>query len=242
MSAVFQEPKKRVRLPQAMSLAEAHVIAGAIGKPSKLPGFSYGLDARKCRTGSHLRNIPGSVCAGCYAMKGWYGSWRPLKEGHRRRHDGLRDPRWVDAMVRLIAHYCTPPNDFFRWHDSGDLQGVWHLENIVAVCARTPAVSHWLPTREYDDVKTFLARGGVFPVNLVVRLSAHMIDAEPIVPAELAHLPTSTVQTFPSGMGIQLVEGKGAIECKAIENRDNHCGPCRACWSPDVKNVSYPQH
>lgn len=242
MSAVYQAPVRRRRLPQAMTLAEAHAIAGAIGEPSKLPGYSYGLDARKCRTGSHLRNIPGSVCSGCYALKGWYGSWRPLKEGHRRRHAGLDDPRWVDAMARLIGHYCVPPEHYFRWHDSGDLQSVDHLARIVEVCERTPAVHHWLPTREYADVAAFLARGGTIPPNLVVRLSAHMIDTEPVVPPELAHLPTSTVQTFPSGSGVALVEGKGAIECRAIENRDNHCGPCRACWSPEVRNVSYPQH
>lgn len=241
MSAPYQAPERR-RLPLAMTIAQAHNIAGAIGKPSKLPGFSYGLDARKCRTGSHLRGVAGSVCSGCYAMKGWYGSWAALKEGHRRRHAGLEDPRWVDAMVRLISHYCVPPHDYFRWHDSGDLQGLWHLKLITKVCERTPDVKHWLPTREYEDVRLFLKHGFAIPPNLVVRLSAHMIDTEPVVPAELAHLPTSTVQTFPSGEGIKLVEGKGAIECKAIENRDNTCGTCRACWSPEVRNVSYPQH
>lgn len=246
MTAAVQPPLARSksgrRLPLAMSLAEAVGIAGVLGQPSKLPGYSYGLDARKCRTGSKLRGKPGSVCSSCYALVNFYATWRPLLEGQRRRHVGLEHPRWVDAMVRMIAHYCQPPDDYFRWHDSGDLQSVEHLELIVEVCRRTPAVKHWLPTREYKDVATFLARGGAIPTNLVVRLSAHMIDTEPVVPPELAHLPTSTVQTMPSGRGVRLMEGKGAIECRAIELRDNRCGACRACWDARVTSVSYPEH
>ena len=36
--------------------------------------------------------------------------------------------------------------------------------------------------------------------------------------------------------------GKGVVECRAVEARDNHCGPCRACWDRRVRVVSYPQH
>lgn len=148
-------------------------------------------------------------------------------------------------MVRMITSACTPPDDlFFRWHDSGDLQGVWHLEKIAAVCARTPAVTHWLPTREYGYVLAFRGGGGVIPTNLTVRLSAHMIDAEPVVPTELADLPTSTVSSVsmyaPGAM--KIVDGKGSVECRAVAERANTCGDCRACWTPAVRNVSYPQH
>lgn len=163
--------------------------------------------------------------------------------GHERRWQGLKHSRWVDAMVAMINQKCTGENTWFRWHDSGDLQGVWHLANIVAVCQRTPTVQHWLPTREYDFVAEFLATGTTIPDNLVIRLSAHMIDSEPVVPVALAHLPTSTVSSVSSYLsGVDIVDGKGAIECRAVEARDNRCGPCRACWSSDVKNVQYPQH
>jgi hypothetical protein len=225
-----------------MTVKEAEAIAGTLGHPSKMPGYSYGISATKCHTGGQLRNVPGSVCSSCYALTDWYRSWRPLLLGHARRYDGLGHPRWIDAMVTMIAPRCTPPDNYFRWHDSGDLQGVWHLANIAEVCRRTPAVHHWLPTREYIYVAKYLARASL-PDNLCVRLSAHMIDSEPVVPPELAHLPTSTVSTAPlSSMGIRVVDGKGSIECRAVEARDNRCGPCRACWDHRVSNVTYPQH
>lgn len=110
------------------------------------------------------------------------------------------------------------------------------------MCERTPEVQHWLPTREYETVAEFLATGKA-PGNLVIRLSAHMIDSEPVVPAALDHLPVSAVASVPySSSGVRVVEGKGSIECRAVETRDNKCGDCRACWDPRVKSVTYPQH
>lgn len=225
-----------------MTTAVAHAIAGNLGSPSKMPGYSYGISAQLCQTGSKLREIPGSVCSACYAMTDWYRSWRPLLEGHRRRLAGLRHPRWVDAMVRLIQGKCRPPENYFRWHDSGDLQGVWHLANIAAVCERTPAVHYWLPTREYGMVVAYLASGKAIPGNLLVRLSAHMIDAEPVLPPELVGFPVSTVSTVSQRVGLKIVDGKGSVECRAVEARDNKCGECRACWEPRVACVNYPQH
>lgn len=151
-------------------------------------------------------------------------------------------------MVRMIAAACTPPDDlFFRWHDSGDLQGVWHLERIVEVCERTPEVRHWLPTREYGYVAKFRAKGGEIPANLTIRLSAHMIDQAPVLPEDLRELlddlPVSTVSTVSLiHTGFQIVEGKGSVECRAVEARDNKCGECRACWDVRVRSVNYPQH
>lgn len=236
----------RVHLPMArtdLTIREAEAIAGRLGHPSKMPGYSYGISAKNCITGGKLRNVPGSVCSGCYAMTDWYRTWRPLLQGHQRRWDGLRHPRWVEAMVRLITGACQPPHDYFRWHDSGDLQGVWHLARIAAVCESTPSVKHWLPTREYGFVEEYLASGKTIPENLVIRLSGHMIDAEPVVPQALAHLPMSAVASVPySSSGVRVVEGKGSVECLAVETRDNKCGACRACWDARVRCVTYPQH
>lgn len=255
-----------------MSLSEARTIAGALGKPSKLPGFAYGLNARLCRRGGDLRGVPGSICSTCYAMNDFYASWSPVARGHSKRHDGLDHPRWCDAMVTLIKHHCRPPEDFFRWHDSGDIQSSGHLARILEVVERTSEVRHWLPTREHEDVAAVLldrigaegrrfldeARAGdaisecvlgllvreAVPTNLVIRLSADMIDSEPVLPPALAPLlrwlPTSTVQT--AARHPIYTDEKGCIECRAVEQRDNHCGSCRACWDARVRNVSYPQH
>lgn len=234
-----------------MTIKEAVAIAGALGHPSKMPGFSYGISAQKCITGGKLRKVPGSVCSSCYAMTDWYRSWRPLLMGHQRRYEGLFDPRWADAMVRMIVSaykdVVEPRDRVFRWHDAGDLQGRWHLVKILEVCERTPDITHWLPTREYGIVAEALASGKSIPANLTIRLSAHMVDQEPVFPPELAGalsaFPVSTVSSVAlTGMDIKIVEGKGSVECQAVAARDNKCGPCRACWDPRVKSVNYPQH
>ena len=51
---------------------ELEKIVGGLSKPSKMPGPAYNLPASKCITGAKLVKIPGSVCAGCYALKGRY--------------------------------------------------------------------------------------------------------------------------------------------------------------------------
>ena len=248
----FAEPEQ-IPLDYAgpMTVRIARAIAGSLGHPSKMPGYSYGISAQKCQTGGKLREVRGSVCSGCYAMTDWYRTWRPLLEGHRRRWQGIHHPRWVDAMIVLITSAYRPRagraelEPVFRWHDSGDLQGVWHLVAIAAVCRATPHVRYWLPTREYGYVAEYL-RDHELPDNLTVRLSAHMIDQEPVLgehAAALAHLPVSTVSSVSLlRLGVQLVEGKGSIECRAVEARDNKCGPCRACWDRRVRSVNYPQH
>ena len=55
-----------------MKLKEAKEITGGLSAPSKMPGYAYNLPAWKCITGVKLQAVPGSVCAGCYAMKGRY--------------------------------------------------------------------------------------------------------------------------------------------------------------------------
>lgn len=226
-----------------LTVRAANAIAGELGEPSKMPGYAYGLSAKYCNVGSKLREIPGSICSSCFALTGWYRSWRPLLKGHDKRERGIRHEQWVDAMVVLINRYCVGDDAFFRWHDSGDIRGLWHLKKIASVCLQTPTVRHWLPTREYDVVAAFLAEGHAIPDNLTIRLSAHMIDCEPVVPAELAHLPTSTVSSIPLiRSDVKIMDGKGSVECRAVETRGNKCGPCRACWDRRVTNVGYPQH
>lgn len=204
------------------SLREAEAIAGKLGKPSKMPGYAYGLPAFYCPVGSKLVNVPGSVCASCYALKGRY-VFPAVRAAQEKRIQSLQDPRWVDALVFMIQRRkCT----FFRWHDSGDLQGVWHLEKIVEVARRCPDTQFWIPTREKATVRKYVAQHGEFPPNLVVRVSGTMVDGPP--PSGFAH--TSTVVT-----------DKKVASCPAYQ-QGGVCGSCRACWDPAVKNVSYPKH
>ena len=203
-----------------MNLKQAKEITGGLSSPSKMPGYAYNLPAWRCITGVKLQQVPGSVCAGCYAMKGRY-RFRNVKEALERRQQSLVHPQWVNAMTLLVTHYSKKV-PFFRWHDSGDLQGVDHLMNIFEVCNRTPQVQHWMPTREVKLLKGIQPE--VVPKNLIIRVSSHMIDQGPV--KSWPH--TSTV----------VQAGK---TCPAAE-QGNACGDCRQCWDKTVSNVAYPKH
>jgi hypothetical protein len=209
-----------------MKVSEAAAITGGLFHPSKMPGPAYSLPAQDCKIGSILAKQPGTTCHNCYALKGFY-QFPKVHEALVRRLESLSNPLWVEAMVTQILSSKTK---YFRWHDSGDLQSVQHLRNIILVCLATPKVKHWLPTREYKIVQDYVPQYGMFPPNLVVRLSAHRVDAAP--PTGYG-LPTSTVHTHGSS--------HHGEECKAY-TRDNKCGNCRSCWNPNVTNVSYLKH
>ena len=106
---------------------EARKITGGLSAPNKMPGPSINLPAWNCITGLKLQAVKNSVCAGCYAMKGRY-RFPNVREAMDKRLAALADPRWVDAMVTLISG-----EPFFRWHDSGDIQSIEHLENIESI-------------------------------------------------------------------------------------------------------------
>ena len=201
------------------TVKQAQDIVGGLSKPSKMPGLAYGLPARRCQIGAVLAKLPNSVCSNCYALKGRY-VFESVQKAQERRFKALKHPRWADAMVFLINRYkCR----WFRWHDSGDLQGFWHLELLCEVARRCPDTNFWLPTRERAIVRYFK---GTIPSNLLVRMSGTMIDGP--APKDFPH--TSRVVTSTAD-----------VTCPAY-SQGGKCGDCRACWSPTVANVNYPHH
>ncbi len=199
-----------------MNTKEAWQLVGGLSKPSKMPGWSIGIPAKECKTGSKLVNVKGSVCEGCYALKGCY-VFKVVQAAQYKRLEAIKDPNWVTAMATLIN---SKKPDVFRWHDSGDVQDVQHLEKIFEVCRLTPGKRHWMPTRE-AWIKDHMEAA---PANLVVRFSSPMVDQGPVK----SWANTSTVSTK-------------SRSCPAPDN-NNECGSCRACWDPLVKNIEYGKH
>ena len=208
-----------------MKLNEAKQIVVSLGKPSKMPCPSYNTPAKLCVTGSRLRKIKGSTCNGCYAMKGNY-LYPNVQEGLKKRFNAFDHPRFTEAMSYMINHY-SKKSGYFRWFDSGDLANIHMLEKIVLVCHKTPTIKHWLPTREVKVIKDYLKIYKEFPSNLLVRVSAPMIDGKP-----LKFDYTSTVHHKQKAIG---------HDCPS-RFQENKCMDCRACWSKDIKNVSYHKH
>jgi hypothetical protein len=204
-----------------MKVSEAREMVGGLSQTSKMPCKSWGISAKACKTGSKLAKQKGTVCHGCYALKGAY-VWPTVQKAHARRLEAIATSGWVDAMVTAING-----DEYFRWFDSGDIQGDEHLADIVRVALATPETKHWLPTKEYLIVARFMRKHGSFPKNLVVRVSSPNIDQAPV--KHYQH--TSTVHTGkPFGR-----------ECIA-HKQDNECKDCRACWNPRIKNISYQYH
>jgi hypothetical protein len=219
-----------------MNKREAIEVAGPLGYPSKMPGTAYGISAKACITGAKLAQIEGSVCHGCYALKANY-LYPSVAQAHETRLAGLASPAWVGAMVMMLRHVHEVTGKgrngpiqcgWHRWHDSGDLQSVEHLEKICEVARQTPKIKHWLPTRELGIVKAFEKAGGIVPRNLVIRVSATMVDGAPTQ----AWSTTSTVHHNKRHKGRACV----------APQQEGKCGDCRACWNPKVKNVSYHLH
>ena len=199
-----------------MKTSEAWKLVGGLSKPSKMPGWAYGLPAKECKTGSKQRAVKDSVCYNCYALKGCY-VFKVVQDAQYRRLEATKSPLWVGAMALLINSKKAKE---FRWHDSGDVQDEEHLLKIFAVCKLPPSIQHWMPTRE-AWVKHFLPE---CPENLVIRFSAPMVNQE--APASWAN--TSTVVT-------------AGATCPAPK-QNNECKDCRACWNKDVKNIAYGKH
>ena len=199
-----------------MKTSEALKLVGGLSKPSKMPGWAYGLPAKECKTGSKLVKVAGSTCHGCYALKGCY-VFKVVQQAQYRRLKAIKDPQWVEAMAHLIN---SKRPRVFRWHDSGDVQDLEHLQKIYEVCRLTPSKRHWMPTRE-AWIKQHLHDK---PANLVIRLSSPMVDQGPV-----SSWPnTSTVVT-------------SGASCPAPK-QNNECGSCRNCWNPEIKNISYGIH
>jgi len=199
-----------------MNTKEAWTLVGGLSKPSKMPGWSIGIPAKECKTGSKLRLIPDSVCSECYALKNCY-MFKVVQAAQYKRLEAIQHPDWVTAMATLIN---SKKPDVFRWHDSGDVQDVQHLEKIFKVCELTPEKRHWMPTRE-AWIKDHIHKA---PANLVIRFSSPMVDQGPVK----SWPNTSTVSTK-------------SRSCPAPDN-NNECGSCRACWDPNVKNIEYGKH
>ena len=80
------------------TVAEAkRLTGGGLGYPSKMPGTSYGISAHDCITGAKLAKVEGSVCHGCYALKGNYG-FANVQKSQRSRMASLAGAGPLEAQ------------------------------------------------------------------------------------------------------------------------------------------------
>jgi len=184
--------------------------------------------------------VKGSVCSTCYALKGNY--LRPnVPIAQARRLERLSNPLWTQAMVKLTAK-----TKYFRWFDSGDIQSLEMLVNIVDVAIQNPKTKYWLPTKEYKIVSDY-KKQGIVPNNLVIRVSAPMknqrlnsrygqtsmvIDKDTKVDSDV--FVCDAAHTMKDGTKLDITP-----ETKPLLG---HCGNCRKCWDSTNPVTAYPIH
>ena len=223
-------------------IKELSEIIGGLSKTDKMPCLSWSTSASGCKVGSQLRSKPDSVCSKCYACKGNY-LFPSVRSCLERRLESLSDlDAWTTTMIDLIAWHAgqgatlrdgtIAAPGFFRWHDSGDLQSVEHLQAIVEIARALPEIAFWLPTKEIGIVGKWIALHGHIPTNLVIRISGYYLKQRPKI--------TSMRGSGVRGSGVD-VDGDDVTTCIAPQQAGK-CGTCRACWNRDIEIISYHQH
>jgi len=217
----------------------------------KMPGYTYGASAWFCKTGSKLWHIVNSACYHCYAKKNKYTIDNVKKSKDMKSYaieyynDKGDFTPWIIALTQIIKRRCTikeikdkqgniimtKDNSWFRWHDSGDIQSVLHLEAINQIALNCPDVKFWIPTREGKMVKQFLKNNEVAS-NLCIRISGHIIGKK--ASDFGTGLPTSSIDYKASEHHCIAPKQDGAC--------DGHLASCRNCWDPSIPNVNYYLH
>ena len=234
-----------------LAVGKSEKTQAIANRNTKMPGYTYGASAWFCQTGMKLADIAGTVCSLCYAKNGNY-IFPNVKKGKTmvslaiEYYNEIQDfTPWVLAMTQIITKRCiikdvkdddgniiiTKDDTWFRWHDSGDIQGVLHLQAINQVALNCPDVSFWLPTKEGKMVKEFLKKNEVAS-NLCIRISGYQIGKK--ASAFGTGINTSTVNYDDSKHHCIAPQQGGSC--------DGELADCRNCWNKEVPNVNYILH
>ena len=168
-----------------MNKKECITNIGGISNTTKMPCQSFNLSALFCNVGKKLVDVKNSVCNGCYAMKGNYHRYKDhMAKSYKNKSDAFNSDstKWENNFILYFNEKYTKTtkvdNNYFRWFDSGDLESYEMLLSIVKIAVNSPNVKFWLPTKEYSIIRRYNKENGDFPTNLVVRVSAPMMDSK----------------------------------------------------------------
>lgn len=196
---------------------------GSLSTPSKMPGYSWSIPAKYCVTGSKLAEIEGTPCSKCYALRGRYRFPNVEAAQQERLHRWATAQDWVEWMSARLLH-LSYKHEYFRWFDSGDLQSISMLQNIIKVCNNTQDfVKHWLPTQERGIVRQCADN---IPSNLCIRISSTKLNE--VQQSTIVGIPTSSISNE-------------QWTCPSYQ-QDDKCLNCRACWDKTQQHVIYRLH
>lgn len=208
----------------------------ALSNPSKLSCLAWSIPTKYCNCGLVLSNIEGSICKGCYAKRGKYTTPSSIIAMQERYDAWLTQPNWIEAMTLLIK---MQSGTLFRWFDSGDLQNIKMILQIMEIARKTKPTKHWLPTHEVSMISNFIKSGYEVPKNMTIRLSSSMINGEPLtsLATELNAYPNVKGYVGTSTVCETELWKKDKNACPA-HLQNNKCNTCENCWL-HTKNICY---
>jgi len=223
-----------------------------LSQTSKMPCKSWSLQAlTHCNRGQKLACQENAICHSCYASKNRY-LFKPIKDARQAQYDHwiwTKDLDWIDEMTAIIDKTAKTDkfgNRYFRWFDSGDLQSVSMLQEIVTIARNLPDIKFWLPTRETGILQEYFDGTRTAPINLLIRVSMDFIDEtiaryKTVIHDEWTdHVTFSTVTTEPDRH--QCIQSDKIIKVKGKEVTIKVCGDCRRCWDRKNEITSYALH
>ena len=163
-----------------MNTKEAWALVGGLSKPSKMPGWSIGIPAKECNTGSKLVNVKGSVCEGCYALKGCY-VFKVVQEAHSltaiaiAAHEvghAIQDQQG-DKRLATRTKMIPIANMVARWSVA-----IISLSPIIGIITRHPMPFSVLL---FLGLSGFIARMMIHAVTLPIEYDASFSKALPIL-------------------------------------------------------------
>jgi len=117
---------------------------GHLSQTHKMPCLSWSLSAFNCEYDDPLCN---SIC---YAKKRRYNIPNVKKAIARNENKWLTDT-WVKDFKLFLTEFIDAK--FFRWFDSGDIQGhIILFEKICEIADQCPNIKFWLPTRDKETL------------------------------------------------------------------------------------------
>jgi len=248
------------------TLKEANSIAGTLSKTSKMPCRSYGITAKACQTGTAMKQLNQDklhitcthdiqialkdgklipTCALCYCDDRGNYNYPSVMSSLHKRLESITNPLWTEALVYMIEHERTKGYEYFRWHDSGDIQSLDHIEQIIVACICTPLVAHWLPTLEAGThIAQFVQKYGSIDRirNLCVRASTPFINSRSMPNKKLgvqASVVIADDRTFRKEMTTFMNDNICTAKLHTGEDKGK-CGACRKCWDKNIDVIKYP--
>lgn len=217
-----------------------------LSKTSKMPCYSLNISVKHCITGGKLRLNKKSVCNKCYANKGNYlypevnaCLENRYDELYNAMHDKQKRIEYVSSIVSAINNqndtfkHCIIDKKYFRFNDSGDLQGIEHLKILIDICNAMPKIKFWLTSKEFKIIRDYIKQGNEIPKNLTIRLSSYLINKDLKLDKTLNKFTKAMVYT-----SNELIPSN-TISCKINNGK---CNDCRLCWNKNIKRIAFIKH